>query len=487
MQTTRKIFPILMIVGLFFSLISTTQIARADDGGSFDPQAVDAFLSEQVKANRIPGLAIAMVKNNQVVLLKGYGEAAPGVPVTPQTQFYIGSVTKSFTALAVMQLVEQGKLELDAPVQQYLPWFKVAEEQASAQITVRNLLNHTSGLSEKGDPNASAYTASLDEQGRLLSEVHPTAPVGAQFQYYNQNYRLLGRLIEEVSGQSYADYMHANVFEPLGMLHTATNPAEAPNLAQGYSRFFGFPLRQSQMYSPGRVPSGLMITTAEDMANFLIAQLNNTRSDGSAMLSSQWLAEMRTPPAGIDSEYGMGWLVAENGNVLAHGGAIEYFHAFIAMRLDEKTGFAILCNQDSMLSLLTDGEVMQDGLMNMMLGETPQRTTYGWVGWVLLALAALDLLNHLRLFAMLPRWVEKTARQPRTWLWIKVILGILIPLLILFGVPLLVKSMEGGSPTWMEGFSLMPDLVSWLLVGVCLNLVRSLLHAFALVRVPTRQ
>ena len=347
---------------------------------------------------------------------------------------------------------------------------------------MRNLLNHTSGLSEKGDPNASAYTASLDEQARLLSEVQLTAPVGTQFQYYNQNYRLLGRLIEEVSGQSYADYMHQNVFEPLGMLHTVTNPAEAPNLAQGYSRFFGFPLRQNQIHSPGRVPSGLMITTAEDMANFLMAQINNTRSDGSPMLASQWLAEMRTPPAGIDSEYGMGWISAENGNILVHGGAIEYFHAFVAMRLDEKTGFAILCNQDSMLSLLTDAEVMQDGLMKMMMGETPQRTTYGWVGWALLALAALDLLNHLRLFKMLPRWVEKTARQPRAWLWIKVMLGILIPLIILFGIPLLVKSMEGGSPTWVEGFSLLPDLVAWLLTGMCLNLFRSLLHVFSLVR-----
>ena len=121
MRTTRKLFPILAIVGLIFSLISATGIARAEGGGSFDLQAVDAFLTEQVKANRIPGLAIAIVKDDQVVMLKGYGEAAPGVPVTPQTQFYIGSVTKSFTALAVMQLVEQGKLELDAPVQQYLP------------------------------------------------------------------------------------------------------------------------------------------------------------------------------------------------------------------------------------------------------------------------------------------------------------------------------------------------------------------------------
>ncbi len=104
-----------------------------------------------------------------------------------------------------MQLVEQGKLELDAPVQKYLPWFQVADDSASAKITVRQLLNHTSGLSEEGDPNASAYTTSLEEQARLLKHAHLTAPVGTQYQYFNQNYRVLGLLIEQASGQSYGD------------------------------------------------------------------------------------------------------------------------------------------------------------------------------------------------------------------------------------------------------------------------------------------
>lgn len=116
--------------------------------GSNQPnlQAIDAFLQNQVSANRIPGLAVAVVQGNEIIFIKGYGEAAPGVPVTPQTQFYIGSVTKSFTALAIMQLVQEGRLELDAPVVKYLPWFQVADSEASSKITIRHLLNHTSGL-----------------------------------------------------------------------------------------------------------------------------------------------------------------------------------------------------------------------------------------------------------------------------------------------------------------------------------------------------
>ncbi|MEJ2708934.1 MAG: serine hydrolase [Anaerolineales bacterium] len=99
-----------------------------------------------MRSNRIPGLALAIVKGDQIVYLKGYGRTdQSGRPVTPKTPFLIGSVTKPFTALAVMQLVEAGKVELDAPVQRYIPWFRVADPMASAQITVRMLINQTSG------------------------------------------------------------------------------------------------------------------------------------------------------------------------------------------------------------------------------------------------------------------------------------------------------------------------------------------------------
>jgi CubicO group peptidase (beta-lactamase class C family) len=106
-----------------------------------DFSAVDAYVEAQMKTLKIPGLALAIVQGDQVIYMKGYGQAHPdGSPVTSQTPFMIGSTTKSITALAVMQLVEAGKIELDAPVQTYIPWFRVADESASAKITVKYLL-----------------------------------------------------------------------------------------------------------------------------------------------------------------------------------------------------------------------------------------------------------------------------------------------------------------------------------------------------------
>jgi CubicO group peptidase (beta-lactamase class C family) len=449
-------------------------------------QAVDEFLRTEVYANRIPGVAVAIVQNDQIIFNKGYGESAPGKPVTPQTQFYIGSVTKSFTALAAMKLVEQGKLSLDSPVRQYLPWFQVSDPEASARITVRHLLNHTSGLGDAGDPNANAYPASLEEQARLLKNARLTAPVGSQFQYFNQNYRLVGLLIEQVSGQSYGAYLQDNIFVPLGMTGTTADPQTAAGLAQGYSRFFGFPLPQPQRFIPGRLPSGYLISTAGDMARFLLAQINNRQADGREMLDPRLLVVMRTPPAGLHSEYGMGWMVVENGNTLAHGGALEYFQAFVVIELKEKTGLVILYNQNGLENMLFENNAIRDGLLALLKGQTPSQISFGWIGWLLLVLFAADLLNHLRLYAALPHWKQKTAAQNRKWLWFKVIGCILFPLFVVFGSPLSAAAVLGGSPNWLEPFQLAPDLTIWLLLGMSLLLVRNLLYAFALLRQHSR-
>ncbi len=198
------------------------------------------------------------------------------------------------------------------------------------------------------------------------------------------------------------------------------------------------------------------------MAQYLLAQLNNQKASSAQLLNRESLETMRTPPAGIDSEYGMGWLVMENGNTLAHGGALDYFQSFVAMGLKEKIGLVILYNQNSMENTLFENNAIRDGLLNLLNEATPPGSSYGWVGWLLLAAAALDLGNHLRLFRMLPTWIQKTSRQDRRWLWTKVLAGALVPLAILVGLPPSMHALQGGAASWAEPFRLMPDLVAWL-------------------------
>src|SRR5215218_10317168 len=141
-----------LILGAAYLVSRPGSDAPAANGAGTAPEfaAIERFVQKEMAAQRIPGLALGIVKDDRISYIRGFGKADDsGRPVTPQTPFIIGSLSKSFTALAIMQLVEAGKVELDAPVQHYLPWFRVADEEASGKITVRHLLNQTSGLSTK--------------------------------------------------------------------------------------------------------------------------------------------------------------------------------------------------------------------------------------------------------------------------------------------------------------------------------------------------
>jgi Beta-lactamase len=153
-----------------------------------------------------------------------------GQPVTPQTPFILGSSSKSFTALAIMQLVEAGRVRLDAPVQRYIPWFSVATSGASAAITVRHLLNQVSGIPTRAvaaSSLAGTGDETLEQEVRALSSVALTAPVGTTFQYSNLNFATLGLIVQRVAGQAYGTYIQQHIFAPLEMQHSFVSQAEA--------------------------------------------------------------------------------------------------------------------------------------------------------------------------------------------------------------------------------------------------------------------
>jgi CubicO group peptidase (beta-lactamase class C family) len=174
-----------------FLLRGGTSTASTADGQEPDFTAIDAYIEGEMEADRVPGLALAIVRGDRIVHLRSFGEAGPGGhPVTPRTTFILGSMSKSFTALAIMQLAEQGKVKLDAPVQRYLPWFHVASPEASARITLRHLLNQTSGLPENASRARGADSA-LEAHVRALSDVGLAHPPGAAYEYSSPNRTLL--------------------------------------------------------------------------------------------------------------------------------------------------------------------------------------------------------------------------------------------------------------------------------------------------------
>ncbi len=283
---------LLALLALPFTVLS----AAAAHSNEPDIARIDAYVSEQVQANHIPGVALGLVHNDQIVHLRGFGSAdQSGRAVTPQTPFTLASVSKSFTALAVMQLVEAGKVKLDTPVQRYLPWFRVADPVASARITLRHLLYHTSGLPTSAC-STDQVTMTLEQFVRSLGTVVLDRAVGSRYEYCSANYDVLGLIVQTVSGQSYGTYVQQHIFAPLQMHDSFASEQEArrDGRAQGYRWLFGVPV-PFDYYQAFAVPAGFLSSSAEDMTHYLVAQMNGGRFGSATVLSPAGIATMHAP------------------------------------------------------------------------------------------------------------------------------------------------------------------------------------------------
>ncbi len=454
--------------------------------------AIERFVQDEMAAQRIPGLALGIVENDRITYLRGFGKADDsGRPVTPSTPFIIGSLAKSFTALAVMQLVEEGKVELDAPVQRYLPRFRVADERASAAITVRHLLNQTSGLSTKtgrtfqgsGDISNSA----LEKTVRKLSSVELTAPVGKTYQYSTVNYAVLGLIVQTVAGRSYESYVQTEIFDPLQMRGSFTSAAAAEphGLATGYHYWFGRPRAADLPYNRGLVPAGYLISDAEDMSHYLIAQLNKGRYRSASVLSPDGVDELhrpavQTPETG--TSYGMGWFVGPINGIPAihHQGETFNFHANAVLVPGTRTGVIVLINAENSIDLFLNGRMgtISEGVTSLLEGRDPAPPPSGRATFIVYVLffgiVALQLRGIVRWVAALRR-----GRVPRGRLGSRVRVALLLALSLGWAVLTLVLV-----PKQLLGLPLlviaqgMPDLAYLLLlsgaIALCWGIARTI-------------
>ncbi len=359
MSHMKRTFALLAILilscGLFTALPVHAASAQRVPLQQIDKDRIDAYIQARMQTASIPGLALGVIYGDQVVYLKGYGFAGPdGRAVTAQTPFILGSTSKSFTALAVMQLVEAGQIDLDAPVTTYLPWFRTGDAAASAQITVRNLLHQNSGLptyeGRQGIADNDQSSMALENGVRALSNVQLSQPAGQGYEYANENYDILGLIVQTVSGKSYEEYVHSAIFAPLQMNHSAaalSDPA-AVDLATGYRNWLFWPVAFVAPCPRRTTPSGFLISSAEDMTHYLTAQLNGGVYGNHQLLSPQGIATLHTPGAKMSplSSYGMGWVIqGDPGSTeIWHNGDVSNFHANLLLLPDQHIGIVILIN-----------------------------------------------------------------------------------------------------------------------------------------------
>jgi CubicO group peptidase (beta-lactamase class C family) len=336
-MTRRAIRPTILVLLLCESTVS----AQSD--------AVNAYVEKQVAQRRIPGLSLAVVRGGEVLFAKGYGMANVELSVlaTSETVYELASVSKQFTATAVMMLVEDGKLKLDDPVTDRLALLP----KAWRGVTVRNLLNHTSGIKDylhtKDISFRKDYTNT--ELIGMVANLSLDFPPGEKWSYSNTNYVLLGMLIEKASGQSLADFLARRIFEPLGMRSSRVNDTLAviPNRATGYERR-GEVLRIRDFVSPtlAATGDGEVVSTVLDLAKW------DAALDKEILLKRSVLRRMWTPATlkdGKATHYGFGWGIGErNGHpVISHSGGFPGFSANISRYPEDRLTVIVLANTAS--------------------------------------------------------------------------------------------------------------------------------------------
>lgn len=335
---------------------------RSFAAGEIQYQAIDSYLENELDRLHVPGATLVVMQGDQIMHIGVFGVAdATGRKPTAETPFMIGSITKSITALAIMQLVDAGKVDIDAPIKRYLPWFHSAPENGAA-ITVRHLLNQNSGIPASAgrmgwtdaDPGASA----LEQHARSLGNVVLHHPPGTTFAYANANYVLLGAIIESVSGQSYEAYIRDHIFRPLGLntSFTSQSDAESNGMALGHRFWFGYPIAAPDMpFVRGMISAGYLISSARDMGRYLSLHINDGQYAGNVLLSAKSMAELQKPVARMNNHwsYAMGWAAGNIGKtpILWHNGSTPNFYSYMAILPTRKLGIAILVNADNFSSV----------------------------------------------------------------------------------------------------------------------------------------
>ncbi len=467
---------------LLFSFLNTFAVEAAPHTIiQLDNEAITSYLETEMRRHLLKGMAVAITQGDEIVLLKGFGSADGGQPVTPQTPFFIGSVSKSFTAMAIMQLVDRGVVALDSPVEFYLPWFTTTDNKLSSQITIRHLLNQTSGLSNNSfrRPRITTHTT-LEETVRHLSQAVLTAEPGTQYHYFNPNYNVLAQVIEEMTDSSFPEYIKKHVFAPLEMKHSFVDiePAQNSGLAQGHNHFFGFALPRQQPFFRAELPAGFLISSAADLAHYMIAQNSAGVFQQTELISAKAVVTMHTPPEGIAGNYAMGWIAQnENGlRTIKHNGSLDSFYADVILLPDHEIGIAVLINQNSLLPLNFVYEPFARGLVDIVIGHEPSRGLSLRLIYIILnALVIYDILRHFLNIKRLSKWKQSVEKQTKSrQIQVVFFQNFLMPILLLLTI-LVIYIVAGPNAIRIIFIYLIPDIALWLLISAALSSITGVL------------
>lgn len=322
----------------------------------------------------VPGLAVTVVRGNEVIYTAAFGERDPQrhLPVTPDTIFYIASCTKSFVAMAMLSLVEEGKVDLDAPVKRYLPRFALSDPSLTQTLTIRELLSHAKGINSQPIVFLDAFTGEITED--RFYEWLPAATIRGSFAYSNLHYTLAGRVLEAVERKPWKDVLTERILTPAGMNRTTPYAGRMygdPNAAVPCVLRNNQPVPATvRKFDETMHAAGGLGASINDLSKWLILNLNGGRVGDRNVLPEKWIQEMQrmqskmgkpeeTLPGNGREGYGLGWSIGSYKEVprIEHGGGYTGASAYISFMPQHKIGVAVVANAGLPLPLVVAGDV----------------------------------------------------------------------------------------------------------------------------------
>jgi CubicO group peptidase (beta-lactamase class C family) len=342
------------------------ELARAADPVAKAKKALEGFdetVAKGLAQLKVPGAAIAIVKDKEIIFSKGFGfrDVDGKLPMTADTLMAIGSSTKAFTAFTLGTLVDQGRVEWDKPVRNYIPWFRLYDAQAGERLTPRDLVTHRSGLPRHDLVWYNNRTATREDLVRRLAYLPPTADLREKWQYNNMMFLTAGYLVETLTGKSWEDSVRTLVFDPLGMSRSNFSVAESQkdkDFALPYDERDGkvvkIPFRDISLVGP----AGSINSTANEMSRWVTVHINGGKYGDKQVIGANTLADLHTPymtTGGVSTrpditapDYALGWMVDNyrgHGRV-HHGGNIDGFSAMVSLLPNDGLGFVVLTNKN---------------------------------------------------------------------------------------------------------------------------------------------
>ncbi|MHA1775184.1 MAG: serine hydrolase domain-containing protein [Promethearchaeota archaeon] len=489
-----KIYRVITYVLILLFLAPLSNLILVSNGSaSTTSELIDNYINEQISKSIIPGMAVGVIQEGKIIYADGNGKADnDNTPITNQSLFMVGEISQILTSMGILALQEDGLLNISNHVIDYLHTFGLSNSEYAARITVENCLRHQSGLSIDSGDN-SEKKDKISDLILGLKDEKPIAAPGTVFEFSNANYWILGGIIEQITNQTFQDFITTRILHPLGMNQTYFDIKDArnnPNFAHGYRIWYGMMIPSRISHDTEIAPANGVLTNIEDLLKLMLAHLDYSNSNVTKNVlqpdSFQLLHSLSNPSSSsLNSSWAVGWYNFTFNDVefLAQSGDFQDYHIEILLTPEDMGGIVVLTNVNSFFGNQVYYRNLADSIYNILNDQPPYYPFLSHVVLYILIMVVVIFVIGRKIwkFFGIKQQIEKQmeekliSSQKRQVIWVDVIVHLVIIAILMLLIPFLFSlliGLESSVYTLLSQFQ--PDMLLLLILLSCLELANTL-------------